>query len=203
VKAFIDQAIGIVEQIRPLAAGRGSSFAARIEADCAHMLQRLEPLLRTSLLSSVGQMRRLPAESMVLQRRRGYREVFRHFIRMRMATRIPTGADPRALLELEDIAALYELWCFFEVQRAVTQLLGPPSVAQTPVATALQLYLPCDLRIASTTYGSPAPTPGARRCIGRPRASPCSSPRRFVGTCPSRSRRARCAARSTCRRTAS
>jgi predicted component of viral defense system (DUF524 family) len=34
------------------------------------------------------------------------------------------------------------------VQHAVTQILGPPAVAQTPVATALQLYLPCDLRIA-------------------------------------------------------
>jgi predicted component of viral defense system (DUF524 family) len=109
VKAFIEQAIGIVEQIQVLAAGRGSSFAARIEADCGHMLQRLEPLLRTGLLAGVGQMRRLPAESMVLQRRRGYREVFRCFLRMRMATRIPTGADARDLLEVKDIAALYEL----------------------------------------------------------------------------------------------
>jgi predicted component of viral defense system (DUF524 family) len=69
VKAFIEQAIGIVEHIQVQAAGRGSSLAARIEGDCAHMLQRLEPLLRTGLLAGVGQMRRLRAESMVLQRR--------------------------------------------------------------------------------------------------------------------------------------
>jgi predicted component of viral defense system (DUF524 family) len=76
--------------------------------------------------------RRLPAESMVLQRRRGYREVFRCFLRMRMATRIPTGADRSDLLDVKDIAALYELWCFFEVQRTITQILGPPAVAETP-----------------------------------------------------------------------
>jgi uncharacterized protein len=147
VKAFIEQAIGIIEQIREQASGRGRSFAARIETDCDRMLRLLEPFVRSGLLSGVGQMRRLPAESMVLQRRRGYREVFHHFLRMRMATRIPFDTDPSSLLEVKDIAALYELWCFFEVQRAITQALGAPSLAQAPVTTALQTYLPYDLRI--------------------------------------------------------
>jgi uncharacterized protein len=147
VKAFIEQAIGIIEQIRTQAASRGRSFAARIEGDCDRMLRQLEPFARAGLLSGVGQMRRLPAESMVLQRRRGYREVFHHFLRMRMATRIPFDTDTSTLLEIKDIAALYELWCFFEVQHAVTKILGPPSLAQAPVTTALQTYLPFDLRI--------------------------------------------------------
>ncbi len=92
-------------------------------------------------------MRRIPVESTVLQRRRGYREVFRHFIRMRMATRIPIAATDD-LLEIKDVAALYELWTFFEVEDAVSRVVGPPSVAESPVTTKLQQYLPCDLRVA-------------------------------------------------------
>ena len=41
----------------------------------------------------------------MLQRRQGYREVLRHFIRLRMTTRIPFDEGERDLLEVKDIAS--------------------------------------------------------------------------------------------------
>jgi hypothetical protein len=148
VKAFLDQAIGIVEEIRAIAPAKGEAFAARVVGDCERMLRQLDPVRRASLWDDVSGMRRLPVESTVLHRRRGYRESFRHFVRMRMAPRIPLGHGIDDLLEIRDIAALYELWAFFRVQGAVRSALGPPTVAEPPATTKLQQHLPFDLRIA-------------------------------------------------------
>lgn len=72
------------------------------------------------------------AGSTVLQMRRGYREVLGHFVRLRMATRLPLSPrDARQLLELKDIALLYELWTYFMVVDAVTKRVGPPIAALT------------------------------------------------------------------------
>jgi predicted component of viral defense system (DUF524 family) len=73
-----------------------------------------------------------PAASTVLQRRWGYREVFQHFVRIRLVSRIPFDDQTlEDLLGLKDIATLYEIWCFFAVVRAVELFLGPARSAQT------------------------------------------------------------------------
>lgn len=147
VKAFLDQAIGIVDEIRQLATEKGGAFAARVGSDCDRMLGLLVPIRRAGLWDEISEMRRLPVESTVLHRRRGYRETFHHFIRMRMAVRIPFETTDD-LLEIKNIASLYELWTFFGVEKAVTSILGPPLVAGSPKTTKLQQHLPFDLRIA-------------------------------------------------------
>jgi len=69
----------------------------------------------------------LPASSPVLQRRRGYKEVYGHFAKLRLATRIPLKTDlMHTLLDAKDIATLYELWCFFTLVSAVQHCLGEP-----------------------------------------------------------------------------
>ncbi len=74
-------------------------------------------------------MMRIPFSSTVLQRRRGYRRVLRHFSRIRLAPTIPLEKDGmRDLLELKNIALLYELWTFFRLVHEISAVLGSPPV---------------------------------------------------------------------------
>ncbi len=85
----------------------------------------------------------------MLQRRRGYRDVFRHFSLLRLATRhLPLSAhEARDLLEGKDIAALYEMWCYFRVVDVLRDLLGPPLAADLPKKTPLKAYVEYDFEV--------------------------------------------------------
>ena len=126
-KAFIGQADGIIGRVRSRAASRRDVFGRSLLADCDRMEAALMPVTRHSMWDEVGTMVRIPFSSTVLQRRRGYRHVLRHYTRIRMAPRIPLDkGEMRDLLELKNIALLYELWTFFRLAEIICELLGPP-----------------------------------------------------------------------------
>ncbi len=137
VKAFLDQADGVVQRMRRAAmvpTEGGRPFRRRVLEDCDAMAKVLARPRREGrwLWDEVGRMTYLPAASTVLQLRRGYREVLGHFVRLRMATRLPlTPNEARQLLEIKDIALLYELWTYFMVLEALARRLGPPVQALT------------------------------------------------------------------------
>lgn len=93
------------------------------------MESSLMPIARHSMWEEVGRMVRIPFSSTVLQRRRGYRRVLRHFSRIRLAPMIPLDKDGmRDLLELKNIALLYELWTFFRLAREISAVLDSKPV---------------------------------------------------------------------------
>jgi hypothetical protein len=139
VLAFLRQAEAIVDAIRrAIQAEPHGRFRVRVLSDCDELERRLRPFLRRELWEGVGQMMQVPTGSTVLQGRRGYREVFRHFVRLRLAaTCLPIDRQlARDLLESKDIARLYELWTYFTVVDAVRAVLGEPSRAVRVEATA-------------------------------------------------------------------
>jgi hypothetical protein len=102
-----------------------------------HSKRPARPVLQHPLWSDVGPMIHFPAASTVLQRRRGYREVFQHFARLRLAARVPLAEKlVWNLLEAKDIAELYEVWCFFRVVPELKGLLAQWHKA--PIKRALQ-----------------------------------------------------------------
>lgn len=129
VAAVLDLAYSIIERTKRHAASCGRvALRNRLLQDCDQMLRVLEPIRAHALWREVGAMMQFPASSVVLQRRSGYREILRGFVRLRLISRIPHKDDAiNDLLALKDIATLYELWCFFSVVRAVKQHLGAPS----------------------------------------------------------------------------
>ena len=133
VKAFIGQAQGIIGRTRAAVEGGRSVFEKNLIDDCDRLDAALMPIVRHSMWDEVGRMVRIPFSSTVLQRRRGYRHVLRHFARIRLAPRIPLDSrELRNLLELKDIATLYELWTFFRLADLVRALLGPPIRSARP-----------------------------------------------------------------------
>jgi predicted component of viral defense system (DUF524 family) len=150
-KAFLDQMLGLVERVRALAQGRRVDYLQRrLLRDCDEIERTLAPARRHPLWDSIGSMHRLPVESTVLQRRRGYRELFTQFTRLRMAARLPLRREQlQRLLEIKDIASLYELWVFFAVEQAVSAHLGrAPDRAAAARVDELQARLPWDLSVA-------------------------------------------------------
>jgi uncharacterized protein len=151
VKAFLHLMFGIIEGMRRVVRGlpMQTAFSRRLLDDCDAMDRALAPIVRNRFWQEVGPMVHLPAASTVLQRRRGYREVYRHHVKLRLASRVPLPDElVQDLLEAKDIAQLYELWCYFALARSITQLLGKPTRAGRPRVTPTELSVPWDLEIA-------------------------------------------------------
>jgi uncharacterized protein len=150
VKMALGTATAIIERMQQTlsTARRPAAFTARVLQDCDRMLRALRPITQHSIWRQIGPLNQLPTTSTVLQGRRGYREVYGHYIRLRLATQVPlSAAQVRSLLESKDIALLYEIWCFFALVRALTAMLGSPEVADRPRAGALELHIPWDLAV--------------------------------------------------------
>ena len=130
VKAFTGQARTIIGRMRSaVSSPEPDAFQRNLLADCDRMEASLMPIARHSMWEEVGRMVRIPFSSTVLQRRRGYRRVLQHFSRIRLAPTIPLDTDGmRDLLELKNIALLYELWTFFRLAHEISAVLGSPPV---------------------------------------------------------------------------
>lgn len=139
VKAFIGQARTIIGRMRSAVSSRRSdAFRRNLLRDCDQMEASLLPIARHSMWEEVGRMVRIPFSSTVLQRRRGYRRVLRHFSRIRLAPMIPLDKDGmRDLLELKNIALLYELWTFFRLAREISAVLDSKPVRSGRLASDL------------------------------------------------------------------
>ena len=132
VKAFLTSCGHVIEAMRRRMMGHTSALARRVLIECTAMEGELAPILRHRLWEEVGEMRYFPAASTVLQRRSAYREVLRHHILMRMASNaLPLdSAEVGQLLEVKNVARLYELWTAFEVLEQVRAVLGEPETAE-------------------------------------------------------------------------
>ncbi len=142
VKAFIGQAQGIIGRTRSAATRRRNAFERGLIDDCDWMDAALLPIVRHSMWEVVGPLARIPFSSTVLQRRRGYRQVLRHFARIRLAPRIPLDRNEmRDLLELKNIALLYELWTFFRLADVIRDVVGPPTHGARPASGPFEVTL--------------------------------------------------------------
>lgn len=147
VRAFLAQATGIIETIVRVVGD--DRLGAAVRRDARWMTAALEPFRRAAIWEEVGDMVHVPAVSTVLQRRRGYRKVFRHSHQLRLAAKLPLDRErARDLLEVKDIADLYELWCYFVVVDELRRVLGEAPIAEDHVAaTEMQLTVPWGYRV--------------------------------------------------------
>jgi predicted component of viral defense system (DUF524 family) len=153
-KWFLDFATGIISEVRKNASRKPENqsrrlFATRVLADCEWMEQALHPIQRHTLWKQVGPMVSIPASSTVLQSRQGYKAVFGHFSKLCLASNcLPlSSAELMRLLEVKDIALLYELWTYFELVAQVRTLLGPPATTVSVRTERWELKAPHGLLV--------------------------------------------------------
>lgn len=106
-RAFLTHAQGVFESC----AGWGASAALSRRLAAA-----VEDWLGRSLFREVGEMRFAPLGSPVLQRKAGYREVLRSWLRFHTAAELSwEGGEELFHAGQRDVASLYEYWLFFEL----------------------------------------------------------------------------------------
>lgn len=106
-RAFLTHAQGVFESC----AGWGASAALS-----RRLAATVEYWLGCSLFREVGEMRFAPLGSPVLQRKAGYREVLRWWLRFRTAAELSwEGGEELFHAGQRDVASLYEYWLFFEL----------------------------------------------------------------------------------------
>ena len=109
-RAFLTHAQSVFEAKENCNAwGASAALSRRLAAT-------VEDWLGRSLFREVGEMRFAPLGSPVLQRKAGYREVLRWWLRFRTAAELSwEGGEALFHAGQRDVASLYEYWLFFEL----------------------------------------------------------------------------------------
>jgi Domain of unknown function (DUF2357)/PD-(D/E)XK nuclease superfamily len=96
-------------------------------AEARVLLARIDAVLAEPLFREVGELTFFPAGSQVLQRREGYREIFRAYADFEVASALAwEGGDDVYGAGQRDVAALYEYWAFFELAKLVSTACDEP-----------------------------------------------------------------------------
>lgn len=83
--------------------------------------KQLEVVRRNSFFSSIGRFEGFRQESMVLQQRSGYAQIYRYWIMLQNGLAL---IDVDNAIGVQPVWKLYELWCFLEVKRLVEEVLS-------------------------------------------------------------------------------
>lgn len=94
-------------------------------AEVAQVAEQIQAVLHEDLFHELGPLDRFPADDQVLQKRDGYRDVFRAYTEFELASKLSwTGGEDVYGAGQRDVATLYEYWVFIELAKAVASLIG-------------------------------------------------------------------------------
>jgi predicted component of viral defense system (DUF524 family) len=87
----------------------------------------IDSLLSNDLFRGVGRLTQFPASSQVLQKREGYRDLFRSYIQFEAAALLAwSGGEDVYGAGQRDVATLYEFWVFFQLAKIISKLCDEP-----------------------------------------------------------------------------
>ena len=110
---------------RGLAMGQPTPATTRGRREIAAVMTQLEEILHHDLFAEVGKMVRFPADDQVLQKREGYRDIFKAYVELEFAARLSWhDSSEKYGAGLRDVATLYEYWAFIQLAQVVADLVG-------------------------------------------------------------------------------
>lgn len=93
----------------------------------AHHAKELDIIARSPIFSTIGRFKGFRQESMVLQQRGGYQQVYCYWLLLQNGLKLIDGDTS---VGAQPIWKLYELWCFLRVKRYVMELLNIDPIAR-------------------------------------------------------------------------
>ncbi|MDF2626497.1 MAG: hypothetical protein K0R39_328 [Symbiobacteriaceae bacterium] len=124
VKFALSQWLDVSVRVDQVLAGEketGPALRGRREARA--VIEYLSQLLAADIFDEVGPMDYFPAGSQVLQRRAGYREIFRFYVQSEAAATLRwEGAADVYSAGQKNVAALYEFWAYLQLANVVEKL---------------------------------------------------------------------------------
>lgn len=156
VKHVLNLAADINRRFQAVLTTEASPYSREIVTQTQQMASSLTELLAAPWLADVGEMQVLPTQSMVLQRKDGYRGFLRGYSRLQSGIAFPIAPDDLArIVGLKDAATLYEYWTYFQLAQALESRLGPPARALVVIHRETHSYLPQETRLEWTYQGHP------------------------------------------------
>lgn len=134
--SFLDQ-LSSFERI--LKAKTKTDTLMTVEIDLNSAKQMLSKWVGHEFFKNVGRLSQIPMSSVVLQRREGYREVFKKWLQSYAGAQISwkNGEDVYEANQRQ-MATLYEYWCFFRLLKVVGGIfnIGTAEIAQKMIGTS-------------------------------------------------------------------
>ncbi|RWA98297.1 DUF2357 domain-containing protein [Mesorhizobium sp.] len=123
VKFFLEELLLITQRLAGGLARNGRTASVR---EVESWIFVVDEELSSGQWRQVGAFRSFPSNSQVLQKRRGYREILKFDLSLRMSLELPwkrAGQLADGLIgDLRPVSELYEYWCFFLLRRSLTEL---------------------------------------------------------------------------------
>ncbi|OYV32719.1 MAG: hypothetical protein B7Z80_26105 [Rhodospirillales bacterium 20-64-7] len=123
IKFFLEELRLIAQRLQATLARSGRRASLR-EVD--EWVSQLDEELASDLWRSIGIFRAFPSNSQVLQKRRGYRDILKLDLSLRMSLELPwKRAESLAdglVGDIRPVNELYEYWCFFQLRRTLAEL---------------------------------------------------------------------------------
>jgi len=102
---------------------------ARLKKEASFLTEKIERYLNSALFKEVSVLSSIPLNNPVLQRKEGYREIYRTWILFDIAAKLTwSGGEDVYGANKKDVAILYEYWLFFKLIEIVTEVFNikPP-----------------------------------------------------------------------------
>jgi predicted component of viral defense system (DUF524 family) len=123
VKYFLEECVLIAQRLADRLTTRKKPAAAREARD---WVGRIDEMLDHRQWASVGSLRQFPSNSQVLQRRRGYRDILKFDLALRLSLELSwqRGDDlaDGLLGDVRPVNEIYEYWCFFVMRRILIRV---------------------------------------------------------------------------------
>lgn len=117
----VAQILGILDDAKP------SGPVERGRRECKALLDRLDGVLAQELFRSCGRLHSFPAGNQVLQKREGYRSIFRAYVQFEAAAQLSwQGGEEVYAAGQRDVATLYEYWVYYALGREIAELCDRP-----------------------------------------------------------------------------
>ncbi|MEA1896406.1 MAG: DUF2357 domain-containing protein [Bacteroidota bacterium] len=149
IKHFMQELLRKIESLqRELVPGNGSSLNPDIQDDLNTLRQKIFHFLSLGMWQEVGPLKFIPANSQVLQKRDGYRQLFSLYSLLQLATSCDfLQTDFDHLVETKDVPTLYEYWCFFQIKNILDTISSASSIDQIINKNPLEYTLTTALKI--------------------------------------------------------
>lgn len=97
--------------------------SSREKLEAEHLTNRLRNVVSQAVFKEVSQPRSLALNSPILQKKEGYREVYKSWLMFDLGSKLTwTGGDGVFIAGKKDVAKLYEYWVYFKLLRIVADV---------------------------------------------------------------------------------
>lgn len=126
VKFALEHWVRILGDIdRGLSKTQATPATTRGRREISAVKSQLEEVLHCDMFVDIGRLTRFPADDQVLQKREGYRDLFKAYVETEFAARLSWQSSPDVYgAGQRDVATLYEYWAFIQLSQVVAEAVG-------------------------------------------------------------------------------